>query len=73
MTETPARTATRRRASTNYRHKKAHSGESQVVVWLPVATRERLDKAVKDGGYKNRSEAVNDALLLSLMLEGAKM
>lgn len=71
MTETPARAATRRRASTNYRHKKAHSGESQVVVWLPVAIRERLDQAVKANGYKNRSEAVNEAL--SMMLEGKAM
>lgn len=71
MTETPARAAIRRRASTNFRKKKAESGESQVVVWLPEAIRERLDQAVKAKGYKNRSEAVNDAL--SMMLEGKAM
>ena len=46
MTETPARAAIRRRASTNFRKKKAESGESQVVVWLPEAIRERLDQVL---------------------------
>ena len=68
---TEAEKARRLRASNNYRSKQAKDGQTQVQIWLPEDMRERLDEAVKARGYKNRSQALVEAL--SHMLEGTKM
>ena len=45
-----------------YRLKKEAQGDQQVLIWVQRDLRERLDEAVRAGGYKNRSEIVAQAV-----------
>lgn len=59
---TEAEMARRRRASENFRNKRAAEGETQVAVWLPASLKEQLDQVIQAGRFKNRSEATRAAL-----------
>ena len=45
-----------------YRVKKESQGEKQVLLWMEGRLTEQLDQLIKSGAYRNRSEAVADAV-----------
>lgn len=45
-----------------YRQNRKAKGEQQVLIWVQQDLRERLDEIVRKRGYKNRSEAVAQAV-----------
>ncbi|MBY3231906.1 MULTISPECIES: ribbon-helix-helix domain-containing protein [Rhizobium] len=45
-----------------YRVKKESNGEKQVLLWMEGRLTEQLDRLIKSGAYRNRSEAVTDAV-----------
>lgn len=54
-----------------YRLNREAKGDQQVLVWVQRELREKLDEAVREGGYKNRSEVVSQAV--SKFLEGQRI
>lgn len=54
-----------------YRLNREAKGDQQMLVWVQRELREKLDEAVREGGYKNRSEIVSQAV--SEFLEGQRM
>lgn len=67
---TEAEKARRLRASTTFRNKRASLGEAQVAVWLPEEIKDKLDEVIRNGRFKNRSEAT--AAALSRLLEATQ-
>jgi len=54
-----------------YRLNREAAGEAQIVVWLNEKLRSDMDQFVAQGGFKNRSELVAQAV--NAFLEGRRM
>ncbi len=45
-----------------WRQKREQEGLSQTQIWLPTNLRAEVDARIQAGGFRNRSEAITEAL-----------